>query len=266
MTNNSTNNDSICKHGKPPSIHRYCSKLAHLLGIDYYKVKVNFARSKLEFLIPTSYFDAAFNNLDHVLYSCDYFAIRETRPSRGGRVLDAGAFLGFYTVASLIIMENDGYIYSFEPNVNVLPFLYENIRLNKAVNTKVFPFAICPSNGTRRIFIAEYPAVSSMIKNHVEYHSRIIKELEVKCVKLSSLLNHFEFIQIMKLDIEGLELDVLKEALEDLWRVKGIIVEVHTDVVDTDEIETTLEKAGFKKFFIFASSEMPYQSIIHAVR
>lgn len=267
MNKDLINSNFICKDNRmKTSIYRHNLKIANLLGVNYYRVKVDFARRKLRFLIPTLYFEEALTNLEHVLYSCDYFALQETRPHLGGNIIDAGAFLGFYTAASFVISKGEGFIHCIEPNVHVLPFLHENIRLNKVAKAKVLPLAICPTSGTQKIFIAEHPAVSSMLKDHVEYHSRIIGVLEVKCVKLSSLLDYLESAQLLKLDIEGLELDVLREALGELRRVKRLVVEVHTDVVDLNEVEITLEKAGFSRFFIFASSEMPSQIILHAMK
>lgn len=266
LTRNLTNNNYFCKYSElKKNFYRYCSKIVHVLGVNYYRVNVDFAGNNLKFIIPTLYFDEALINLDHVL--CDYGTIvsKKTKP-RSGIILDVGAFLGFYTVTSFLVMNNKGYIYSIEPNVHILPFLRENVRLNKVVNTRILSFAICPSSETRKIFIAEYPAVSSMIRDHVEYHSRIVGELEVKCVKLSNLLNYLKYVQILKLDIEGLELDVLKEAFDELQRVEGIIVEVHIDVVDTKEIETVLERAGFNKLFLLTSNEMPNQIIIYAMK
>ncbi|MEM0004127.1 MAG: FkbM family methyltransferase [Desulfurococcaceae archaeon] len=257
--------DSTCINTRVKwNLHKYVLRIASLLGVKQHRVDLTFANRRLRFVIPSPYVEEAFNNLEHIVVDCDYYIIPYTRPNRGDRILDAGAFLGFYTVTSWLLAEPSGRVYSVEPNKLVLPFLRYNIELNKVRGGTIIPFAICPSSGVKRLFIGDYSAVSSLIREHVEQHSAVVSELEVKCVRLSSILKYLGYTEILKLDIEGLELEVLREALGELWRVKSIVVEAHTDIVDVREVEAVLEKTGFTKMFILASSEMPYQAVIHA--
>jgi FkbM family methyltransferase len=232
----------------------------------YFMLSTHFAGRRLKFITPVDYIQSALRNLEHVLVDCDYYRLSWVTPSKGNIVLDAGAFLGFYAVSSSILTGRDGIVYSIEPNKLLIPLLRSNISLNNALNTRIIPVALCPDRGYHRLFIGEYPAVSSLIPDHVDFHSRITGYIEVKCVRLSDLLKYIGFVDILKLDVEGVEDVVLREAVEELYRVQCIVVEVHTDIVDPINVEEVLSKAGFGDMVLYASSEMPSQVLMYAKR
>ncbi|MCC6054234.1 MAG: FkbM family methyltransferase [Thermosphaera sp.] len=232
----------------------------------YYMISTHFAGRRLKFITPVDYIQSALRNLEHVLVDCDYYRLSWITPSKGNTVLDAGAFLGFYTVSSSVLVGSDGFVYSIEPNKLVIPLLHSNISLNNALNTRIIPVAICSERGYRRLFIGEYPAVSSLTPDHVDFHGGITGYIDVKCIRLNDLLKYIGFVDILKLDVEGVEDAVLREAFNELSRVGFIIVEVHTDVVEPLDVEEVLSKAGFRDLVLYASSEMPSQVLIYARR
>ncbi len=238
--------------------------LQRLLGAKYTSIQVKFAGRKLKFTIPLDYVDWALKNLEHVLIDCDYYGVSWAIPKSGYRVLDIGAFLGFYTVSSSVLTGLSGVVYAVEPNKRILPVLHSNIVVNNAFNTILIPHAVCPSNGFVKLYIGEYPAVSSIIREHVEYYTSVIESIEVKCVKMSSLLRSIGYLDIVKLDLEGLEKNILVESIDELKRVETIVVEVHLDQVDTFEVEEVLYRAGFNEIVEYTSSEMPDQVIVYA--
>lgn len=235
-----------------------------MINVKLYKIAVKFAGKSLLFLIPTLYGERALHNLEHVF--CDYYQLSSTVPKPGNKVLDVGGFLGFYTVASSILVNPGGVVHSVEPAREVFPLLYENIRINKLSGVYAYPIAVCPNSGFKRLYIGEYPAVSSLLREHVEYYTRVENVIEVKCVKMSNLLSYIGVLDVLKLDIEGLEVDVLKEALSELRRTYAVVVEVHTDVVDSDEVTQLLGKAGFNKIVAYVPAETASQLIIYATR
>ncbi|MFW6307742.1 MAG: FkbM family methyltransferase, partial [Campylobacterales bacterium] len=73
--------------------------------------------------------------------------------------------------------------------------------------------------------------------------------IEVESVVLSEVLQKFEVIDFLKIDIEGAELKVLQESVKELLRVKNIALEVHTHPKEPQrlsEIFAILEKNGFR--------------------
>lgn len=247
-------------------ITRSTSRVLELLGVKYTKTSVVFAGKRLSFLLPLWSVNEALVNMEHVLVDCDYFRVSWAIPRGPSIVVDAGAFLGFYSVASSILTGREGVVYALEPNKHILPYLHANIGLNRAVNTKILPIALCPESGLQRLYLGYHPATTSILPEHVEYHGGIAGYLIVKCTRLSSILEYLGRVDILKLDIEGLERDVLREARNQLSRVKTIVVEIHLDVTDPRDIERVLSSVGFNKLVTYSSSEMPTQLVIYASR
>jgi FkbM family methyltransferase len=227
---------------------------------------VAFADRTLLFSIPLNYAYRAISNLRHVLVDCDYFQVPWAIPGIVDVVVDVGAFLGFYTVAVATLTSPKGLVYAIEPDPRTAPLLRVNVELNKLWNARVLPIAICPESGYTKLHLAEYPALSSLVLSHVELHDRVVGAVDVKCVKLSSLLEHLGRVDILKLDVEGVEREVLREARNSLWRVKSLVAELHEDVVEVSDFEELIESAGFKTIVVYKPHEMVDQTLLFAKR
>lgn len=237
-----------------------------LLGAKYIKFTVMFSSQKLTLLLPTAGLEAATRNFEHVLIDCDYFRVPELIPREGHTVIDGGAYLGFYTVASSLLVGTRGIVYSVEPNREILPLLGRNIELNNLKRARIYPYAICPHTGRGVLYVGLHSSVSSLMRSHVENYTTVVGAIEVKCVKLSSLITHIGYVDTLKLDIEGLELDVIREAGSKLSMVGRIVVEVHKDLVDLQEVENVLREQGYNVFIVYTSSEMADQVLLYAYR
>ncbi|MGC8983418.1 MAG: FkbM family methyltransferase [Desulfurococcaceae archaeon] len=249
-------------------LYKKAAGLLRTLGArgGYLRISVAFADAPLVFAIPLRYAERALDNLEHVLVDCEYFKAGWARPAGGDAVVDAGAFLGFYAVASSRLAGSRGRVYALEPNPEVAGVAAVNVELNEARNILLYPRALCPHGGFLKLYVGEYPAVTSAYREHVEEFSGVSSVIEARCVRLSSLLRHIGYVGVLKLDIEGLEHEVLREARGELGRVQSIVVEVHEDIVDPGDVEEELKKAGFNAFLVYASSEAPLQSVLYATR
>lgn len=248
------------------NIYRYLVRLPimHLVNTIY--MKLRFAHRDIGLYLPSKWCPMILDNLTHVLIDCDYYALKTHIPRNNHRVLDIGASIGFYTLASAVLAEQGGFVYAIEPNPYALRYLLMNIRHNSIKNTRVYPVAICDFTGPAKLYIGEYGVVSSIIRDHVERYTEILGIVDVKCIKLSDLLIILSNLDIVKIDVEGLELSILREAVNELRRVRSIVVEVHEDITDPGEVDIVLRKAGFKEIIHYVSSEMPDQGLIYATR
>lgn len=247
-------------------VHEYLSRIIRIFGIKHYVIRTVFNDRELRFTVPVENVEDAMRNFEHVVINRDYFRVKSALPRGGDTIVDAGAFLGFYTVLSGVLVGSSGRVYAFEPNRDIYPFLSLNIETNGVSCVKSYPVALCPWRGEGNLFIGENPAISSFNREHVEYFGDVVKSIPIKCVRFSSFLKFIRFADVLKLDVEGLEADLLREGKSELWRVDKIVVEVHTDTVDPTDVENILSEAGFSNLIVYASSEMPYQLIIYGFR
>lgn len=234
--------------------------------LKYLMLSIPFNDEILRFLVSAKWVPQIFRNLDHVLVSCDYFRVMYAIPRRGYTVLDVGAFVGFYTIAASYLVGKEGRVYAIEPNPEAVTLLIANIKLNNVNNVKLYPIAVSNKSGVSELHVGHYGAVSSLISEHTLRYSGIEKVYKVKCITLSTLLRYIGAVDVLKIDIEGLEDQVLREAKEELWRVRSIVVEIHSNIADLHDIESLLYEAGFTKLVMYTTSDMPEQIIVYGIR
>ncbi len=236
------------------------------LGLKYFPLSLPFHSTVLRFAIPIKWSPQIFENLQHVLIDCDYFQLPSAIPQHGHKVLDVGAFVGFYTIASAHLVGAHGRVYAIEPNPEALIALYTNIKLNNLSNVVLYPIAISDKHGICTLYAGRYGAVSSLLPEHTSRYTDIETPYSVKCITMSALLRSVGSADVLKIDVEGAEYSILKESRDELWRVKTLIVEVHTHLVDPSDIEHLLYSLGFPSITIYISNDMPEQVIVYATR
>jgi FkbM family methyltransferase len=242
--------------------------LLRLLGVQRIRVRVEFSGRGIPVVVPLEFAEPALLNIEHVFVDCDYFQVEYAVPKPGSSALDAGGFLGFYATAFTQLASRGGAVHVFEPNPLVLPYLAENAEMasTSGALVRVYPRALCAESGQVYLYIGENPAVTSTLREHVEEFTSVVARVPVKCTKLSTVLRYLERVDVVKLDVEGLELELLREASSELKRAGSLVVEVHRDLVDTSEVVELVSRVGFEGVVVYTSSEMPYQAVLYAKR
>jgi FkbM family methyltransferase len=124
----------------------------------------------------------------------------------GMRVLDIGAHIGYFTLLAARAVGPTGRVYSFEPDPDNYRFLCHNVALNgmEGVVTTV-PKAVADTSGIRP-FVADtkHSVVSSFLRE-----GRSDSAMPVECTTVDDFLDGRE-IDVVKLDVEGAELEALR--------------------------------------------------------
>ena len=125
----------------------------------------------------------------------------------GGTFFDIGANIGTYT---LLASEQAGaQVFAFEPHPATFAMLTENVRLNKRHNVRLFQAAL--SHQDQPVFLTN---VAGSPTNHIMRRETVQAEphggIEVPCVRADQICRERGVVpDIVKLDVEGLEFDVL---------------------------------------------------------
>lgn len=178
-------------------------------------------------------------------------------------IFEAGAHKGKDTV-KLSKIWPEGKIYAFEP----VPELYQKLRENtkKLKNVHTYMIALGEISGTNRLYISSGTSdgSSSLLspKEHLNVYPTVKfdKLLQVKTITLDewAKTNNINNIDFMWLDLQGMELKVLKSGLTLLKTVKVIyteamIVEQYEGQNLYPDIKEWLQDQGFyieiEKFF-----------------
>jgi FkbM family methyltransferase len=181
-------------------------------------------------------------------------------PGGGWVVLDVSAYVGIYSlwVSRLVC---DGFVIAFEPNPIAYRWLISNIELNGATNIKALPYALGDEITRQKLYVAggniEAP---SLIMNHITKNPigryPIVGEFVVPVVTLDHVIDKsiemvgrpVRHVDLVKVDVEGYEMRVLKGAIRTLERglVERFVIEVHTDQVSTKDVIKYLGDYGYK--------------------
>jgi FkbM family methyltransferase len=157
-------------------------------------------------------------------------------------VFDIGAHKGYF---SLFVKSKykRAKIFSFEPSPENFSYLKKNLKHNRLRNISANQLAVSPKNTTVDFYLANKSSVChSMLKSHLPFGTE--KSIKVKGKTISALMNQNKLkkIDILKMDIEGLEYDILFNLPDRLFsKISVFMVEAH----DTKKYQIT----HLKKFF-----------------
>ena len=156
-------------------------------------------------------------------------------------VIDAGASIGKYT---LLAAKKASRVISLEPERTNYTLLTKSLKLNKIGNVKAINCALASKEGNLRLYLGEDSSGHSLFvgKNVSQFKSCI-----VECITLNQLLekNHIKQVDLLKMDIEGAELEVLEESFILLKRIRKAVIEIHEDSY-YDKIKRLFEEQGFE--------------------
>ncbi len=171
-------------------------------------------------------------------------------------IIEAGAHVGLDTIEMSKFWPK-AKIHAFEP----VPHIYDKLKDNTkgCKNVTCYELALSDHSGTAKLFMSsgDSDASSSLLKpkEHLSLHPTVLfrDEVEIKTITLNdwAVSNNIKNIDFLWLDLQGLELHVLKKSDVILKTVKAIMTEV--SLVENyaggalyPELKSWLESNGFK--------------------
>lgn len=165
--------------------------------------------------------------------------------------LDIGANIGLYScIASKNL--NCEYVYAFEPVKKINKIAKKNFYLNN-VKGKIINFGIHTKICTKIVYFnPRHTGMTSLKKKNNNNFKSMIKCNFVNYKKINKILDDKKFFYVVKIDVEGLEMNVLNQLikLKIFKYVQSILVEIN-DSKKVKQIEKKLKRYKFynnKKF------------------
>lgn len=137
----------------------------------------------------------------------------------GEVVVDVGANIGDTSIVCAGSVNPGGMVYAFEPHPRVFAWLRENLDLNRVDNVRAANLALGESEGS-----VDFSDDRRDDMNHVL--SAGAGTLRVPVKTLDSALPPLGEVRLLKVDVEGFELFVLRGARQVLQKTKAVHVEV----------------------------------------
>ena len=131
---------------------------------------------------------------------------------QGDTFVDVGSNIGLMSLSASQFVGQDGHVYSFEPLAETFAILTKNIEMNKSSNISAYNIALGSSRKRAVIYrnLDINRASASLIKP-VQKNSKGLEVL-VETLDEFATKNNITNIRMIKIDVEGQELEVLKGA------------------------------------------------------
>lgn len=182
------------------------SRLCYFFTLDLAGCKIQFS----PLAVPTSLF--VLGDLEP-----ETTAFLQSNLRKGDIYIDIGANIGTTTLVAAKAVGDAGIVFCFEPNKRTYKALITNIKKNKFSNILAKQCALGSKEGT----------VLFSDKNNDDMN-RVSIGGEGNTVPLSTLdsyTNHINNIRLMKIDVEGYEMEVLQGAVQTLKKTEMVFFE-----------------------------------------
>jgi FkbM family methyltransferase len=131
----------------------------------------------------------------------------------GAVVVDAGAYLGYYTILASRIVGPEGQVFAFEPDPGSVLWLSRNVSANQCGNVVVVSKALYDRAGKMRW--RSHPTDPS--RNSLAARAGSVDTMEIDCVTGDAAIA-VPSVDLVKIDVEGCEPQVLRGMVQLLER------------------------------------------------
>ena len=156
--------------------------------------------------------------------------------------IDVGANIGHLSIVAAKTIGTMGRVFAFEPNYRIAEYCRKNVKFNDLNNVSIFPVAV--GNKSEMVYLNEQSSDDlSFIKNDHECTNVI-------SIKLDDFFKNTK-LKLLKIDVEGYELNVLRGAYKLLLNTSYIYFEFWDTYAekygyDFGDIYQILNSCGFK--------------------
>jgi FkbM family methyltransferase len=142
---------------------------------------------------------------------------------------DIGANFGWLSLIAARLVGTHGKVVSFEPLDANVQTVQHNIRANNFEHMTVLPVALGSTDGSARFLLSSQPSWGMLAATGKE-PGELVGETMVAVKRLDSAIREYRLRvpQVIKIDVEGAEIDVLSGAAETIVAVRPLMfIELH---------------------------------------
>jgi FkbM family methyltransferase len=176
--------------------------------------------------------------------------------SSGEVFVDVGANVGAYTLFGAPRFQT---VLAVEPGSIARRMLERNLIINDVQNVTVDARVVGTRNGLVKLYHSPATINWGLIPSNTSQEFDL-----VEAVTLGDLLSEYGRVDLIKIDVEGSELDVLRSAEDSLQKVSEIIIEVRDRYIES--VAHILENAGFAGFILEDRPEIGERNLLFSRR
>lgn len=167
----------------------------------------------------------------------------------GDIVIEIGANIGAHTVRLAQMVGDRGRVLAFEPQRIVFQTLCANVALNSMTNVECYQQAV--SNARTSINI---PDVDPRQDNNfggldLEEAERVLGGNPVQCTRLDDLLGYVKHLRLLKIDVEGMEADVIESGRQLIETLKPVLYVENDRPEKSEHLMKLLNGLGYRLYW-----------------
>lgn len=138
---------------------------------------------------------------------------------------DVGANVGFFSLIAAKRVGSAGCVYSFEPVAENVESIRDNAKINQLENISSFEVAVGQTNGTDELLLTEWDGGATLSTSVVK-PSEPSSRRNVRVVALDDFIQEerLRIPTVVKIDVEGLELDVIQGMARTISKSKPVLL------------------------------------------
>jgi FkbM family methyltransferase len=145
---------------------------------------------------------------------------------RGAVVWDVGANLGLFTTAAAARSGSSGSVVSFEPDIWLAQMLRRTAQLQSSTSApiEIVPMGIGKEIALRKFVIANRSRATNHFEEYGTTQTGGVRETQtVPCTSLDWIAEHRPLPNVLKIDVEGAEIEVFEGARNLFERAKPVV-------------------------------------------
>jgi FkbM family methyltransferase len=162
-----------------------------------------------------------------------------TRALQNKRVVyDIGANVGYYSMIASALLGTAGHVIAFEPDVRNICFFHRHLSLNDISNVEVVDAAVSDKSGTA-VFCQEFGRSMGRLSDE--------GGVTVRTLALDDFIgeSHAPVPDVLKIDVEGAEMRVLRGAERTLSELQPLIFLATHSAILQQECRAFLSSLGY---------------------
>ncbi len=187
---------------------------------------------------------------------------------REGTFLDIGANIGYHTLFAASYLNEKGQVWAFEPIPWLVTQLRSSLKLNNLDNVQIENYALGDHNEKTEISIIDGNIGASRLGS-VLSEERVAAKIPVAVTTLDSYQEQFGRLDVVKIDVEGRELEALRGGRHLLEKFHPVIVmEFSPSIYEADyqgkakDLISFLTALGYRFYDSKTNEELSVEQIL----
>jgi FkbM family methyltransferase len=189
----------------------------------------------------------------------------------GMTFVDVGAHVGQYSLLASGLVGSGGAVHSFEPEPETFALLQHNVLINDLRNVRLLRCALAKSSQDAELYVARPDNIGQTSLRQPNNFSGVRVKVQCRTLDDYDAAHGVDRIHLIKIDVEGAELDVLLGARGILSRnpKPHVIIEFWEEFLQAygsscAQVAEFLQGSGYNLFWIGETGLIPYLPLKNA--